>query len=275
LKAALIKMLRRFAGRWPRLAFSLAPPLARVLQPLNRSITEERLAEVFPELATGPVRAARRRSWANILQAEALLASLGRPDGQRGEPEIVPNPDLAALRPPLILASFHVGIFPAVGAALARLPGDVLVVHRARFTPRPGFTLVLRGEDEWERARTFHRAVTSLRSGGFVFTTLDGGYGEDGYDAAAVDAPMLGGTISLARGGFALARITRTPIVPLVARRCGRRIEFSCGDPISPAQGEEAMAAAAAQWLGDYLLEFPGEISSRTLQILRSPAPGR
>jgi hypothetical protein len=117
--------------------------------------------------------------------------------------------------------------------------------------------------------------VKSLRSGGYVFTLVDGGYRDRGYDAATIDAPTLGGTVSLARGGFALARITRTPIVPLVARKCGRRVEITCGDPIPPTQDEEAMAAAVAQWLGEYLLEFPGEISARTLQTLRPLPPGR
>jgi hypothetical protein len=48
---------------------------------------------------------------------------------------------LAALRPPLILATLHIGAFPALAAVLERLDGDVIAVHRGRFAPRAGMTL--------------------------------------------------------------------------------------------------------------------------------------
>jgi hypothetical protein len=104
---------------------------------------------------------------------------------------------------------------------------------------------------------------------------MDGGYRGGGYDAATLEAPMLGTTISLARGPFALARITHTAIVPLAARQAGRRIAISTGDPIAPDVGEQAMAVAAAAWLEGYLREFPGEISLRTLEILGLPPTTR
>ena len=274
MKGRLVNALRLWAVRWPHLAFLLARRFAWLLAPFNRGISEERLAAVFPELAPRALKAARRRSWGNFVQSEALSASLQHADIRPADPEILPNPGLEELRPPLILASFHIGLFPALGAVLMRLPGEVLVVHQGRFAPRPGVKLVLRGDDEWDRAAAFHHAVAGLRSGGFVFTTLDGGYRDGAYEAGAVEVPMLGGTISLARGGFALARITRTPIVPLVARRSDGGVEIVCGQPIPPADEEETMAAAAARWLGEYLSEFPGEISRRTLQILQPPPGG-
>lgn len=270
MKTVLINALRLFASRWPRTGFSVAHALAWLTQPLGRGIAEARISAVFPELALAELQAARRRTWSTFLQGEALDAAVERPGRRSVHPEIVPNPTFAELRPPLILASFHVGPFAALGAVLEQLGGEVLVVHRGRFAPRRGVTLVRAGENEWERARTFHRAVTTLRSGGFVFTALDG-YGEEGYEASTLDASMLGGTISLARGGFALARITGTPIVPLVARWRGSMVEITIADPIPAAPGEEAMAATAARWLERYLREFPGEISLRTLEILRLP----
>jgi hypothetical protein len=276
-RPALVHALRLGATRWPRLAFLLARPLAWLLEPLNPGISEERVAAVFPQLAPGRVKTLRRRSWANFLRAEALAsAAVQLAQGRHTRSELVPNPALDELRPPLILVSFHMGLLSAVGTVLRRLPGDVLVVVQrpGGLAPRPGVTLVPMGEDEWERARTFHRAITSLRSGAFVFTTLDG-FGEGGYEAATVDAPMLEGMITLSRGAFALARITRTPIVPLVARKCGRKVEIACGEPIPPTQGDEAMAGAAAYWLGEYLREFPGEISLRTLEIFRPLPPAR
>jgi lauroyl/myristoyl acyltransferase len=268
LKTALIRALRLFASRRPRLAFSLAGGLAWLSRPLGRGIGEERLAGVFPELSPDELRAARRRTWSTFLRGEALDAALARPNRRPVNPELVPQSALDELRAPLIIASFHIGPFAALGAALERLPGDVLAVHRGGFAPRPGVTHVHIGPGEWERARVFHRAVTTLRGGGFLFTAVDG-HAVDGYYASTVDAPMFGGTVSFARGAFALARITGTPIVLLAARWRGSRVEVAVSDPIAPEGGEEAMATGAARWLESYLREFPGEMSLRMLEILR------
>jgi hypothetical protein len=267
LKTALIKALRLFASRRPRAGFALAVALAWLTQPLGRGVPEERIRDLLPGLDPRAVRAARRRTWSNFLLAEALDAALARGGNRDPHPRLVAFPALTRLQPPLILATFHLGAFPALAAVLERLDGDVIAVHRGRFAPRPGMTLVRTGDDEWERARTFDRAVRALSAGGFVFSALDG-YGEDGYEAATLEAPMLGGSVALARGGFALARIADVPIVPIVARWRGSRVVVECGDPIRPAGDESAMAAAVAAWLERYLRAFPGEISTRTTQIV-------
>ncbi|MEA2442974.1 MAG: Bacterial lipid biosynthesis acyltransferase [Thermoleophilales bacterium] len=269
MKTALINALRLFATRWPRAGFWLAHALAWLSRPLGRGIAEERLAAVFPELGPAALRAARRGTWSTFLKAEALDAALERPGARPVYPEVATNPALAELRAPLIVASFHVGASSAVGAALEQLPGEVLVLHRGRFAPRRDVTLVRVGEDEWERARTLHRAVKTLRSGGFVFVAVDA-Y-EQGYDVSTIEVPMFGGVVSLARGAFALARITGAPIVPLAARWRGARVEITCGEAIPPEPDDHATAAATARWLEGYLREFPGEISLRTLEILRLP----
>jgi hypothetical protein len=243
--------------------------LAWLTQPLGRGIPEQQIHALVRELDTAGLRAARRRTWSNFLMAEALDAALERPGARNPHPRLLPTP-ATDLRPPLIIASFHLGPFPALGAVLEHLDGDVLVVHRGRFAPRPGLTLVRAGEDEWERARTFHRAVKELRSGGFVYVALDG-FGEADYDAATIDVPMLGGTASLARAGFALVRITGAPLVPMVARWRGTHVEMAYGEPIEPGLTEEAMAAATAGWLERYLREHPGEINRRTVEIIRPP----
>jgi hypothetical protein len=264
-KKRLIRAFRAAAGRWPRAAFWAARPLARGLQLLNRTRTDEWFAAVFPSLSPEARRLARRRSWTNHLRAEALRLSTEQAvDAPQVLPEIAPNPALDALRPPLIFASFHIGLLPALGSVMQRLPADVLVIHRGRYSPREGTTLMRRGENEWERARTLHAAVAQLRGGGFVFTALDGGPG-----TPSITAPMLGGQIDLARGVFALARMASAPIVPIAARDCGRQVVVATGEPISPDQGEEAMASAVVEWFAGYLLEFPGEVTPR----LRLTAP--
>jgi hypothetical protein len=269
-KTALIRALRWLATASPHAGFALARALAWLSQPLGRGIPEERIATVFPELPPASLRAARRRTWSTFIRTEALDAGLERPGPAGVYPEILPNPALDHLRGPSIVAAFHVGPFPALGAVLERLPGEVLVLHRGSFAPRRSLTLVRSGETEWERARALHQAVTTLRDGGFVFTAMDG-VGDNGYVSSTVEAPLLGGSVELARGGFALARITRTPIVLLFARWSGSSVEIFSADPIPPEQDESVMAAAAARRLEDYLREFPGEIAPRTLEILTLP----
>src|SRR5205085_331479 len=157
----------------------------------------------------------------------------------------------------------------AVGAALEQLDGDVLALHRTNLTA-VRLTLLHVGDDEWARARALKRAIAALSAGGYVYLAMDG-FGDDGYDSATVEAPLLEGSIQIARGGLALARMTATPLVPLLARWRGSRAEIVVGDPIAPSRDEGAMAASLTRWLEERLLEAPGAISDRTLAILRLP----
>lgn len=221
---------------------------------------------MFPELAPAGLRAARRRIWSNLVLGRALHAAATRPGRRALHPEMVAEPGATQLAPPLILAFAHVGPYQALGWLLERLDADVLaLVERRGFVPRPGMTIVTTGEDEWAGARALGRAVAALRSGAFVFLAMDG------QEAATIEAPALGGTIALARGPFALARITATPIVPLVARWRGLTIEVAVGDTVQPSLEEHAMAAEAAAWLERYLRSFPGELSPHVLDALRPP----
>jgi lauroyl/myristoyl acyltransferase len=270
-KTALIKALRYVARWWPRFGFSLARLLAALSRPLGRGIPEERLAEAYPQLSRAALVAARRETWRNFLQNEALDAALARPGRRPRYPRARLDPAFTQLRPPAVLVSFHIGPYRAVGAALEQLDGDVLVLHRGVFGTLPGLTFMRIGDDEWARARALNQAVAALRAGGFVYLAMDG-LGEEGYDAATVDAPLLGGSVQLARGGLALARMTGTPVVPVLARWRGSRTEIVSGDPVQPPPGERAMAASLTGWLERHLLQAPGEITARTLTIFRPPA---
>jgi lauroyl/myristoyl acyltransferase len=262
IKTALIRALRLFASRRPRAGFALSVVLAWLTQPLGRGVPEERIRGLIPELDAPALRAARRRTWSNFLLGEALEAAFARTGTSDANPRIVASPALGRLRAPLILVTFHVGAFRALAAVLERLDGEVIAVHQGSFAPRRGITLVPSGDDEWERARTFARAARVLRAGGFVFTALDD------YEAATLEAPLLDGSAPLARGAFALARIARVPIVPIVARWRGGSVEVECGDPIQPGDDEAAMAAAAASWLDSYLRAFPGELNAQMVRTL-------
>jgi hypothetical protein len=263
-----IQAVRLLAARWPRASYLAARLLAWLGQPLGRGVPAERLAELFPDLPPAAVRAARRRTWSTYVRGEALNAAVAVPERRPFYPRSRPHPAVDRLRPPLIIGAFHVGPYAALGVALRTLPGEVLVVHHGPAASRQDVSLLRVGDSEWERARGFHRSVTTLRSGGFVVTALDGYGGQYGYAGSTVEAPMFGGTATLARGPFALARITDTPIVLLVGRWRGNSVEVTCGEPLVPGD-ETTMAAAAAAWLEAYLREFPGEVSARTLEILR------
>jgi lauroyl/myristoyl acyltransferase len=119
---------------------------------------------------------------------------------------------------------------------------------------------LVEGTDQ-QRAATFHRAIERL-SDGFVLVALDP------RDAPRIIVPFFGGTLRLARGPFAMARIRRVPIVPVVARWDGQAIELIAGDPLPPSDDEQALAASAAQWLEGYLREWPGEVSARILELM-------
>jgi lauroyl/myristoyl acyltransferase len=255
-----------FARRWPRLAYRVAWAAARISQPLGRGVPEEQIAAAFPALAPPSLRAARRRAWSNLLLGRALHAASTRPGRRPLHPEMVITPAARELTAPLILVFAHIGPYQALGWLLERLDGNVLaLVERGGFAPRPGMTLVTTGEDEWTGARALARAVSELKAGAFVFLAIDG------QEAATLEAPALGGTVRLARGPFALARITATPIVPLVARWRGLAIEIAVGDTVQPSSDEQSMAAEAAAWLDRYLRSFPGELSPHLLKALSLP----
>lgn len=269
----MIAALRQLAGRRPRAAVVVAHWLAALTRPLGHGIAEERIAAAFPALAPAARRAVRRRTWAGFLKGEAVDAAVARHGGARAYPRVVPNPSLEGLRPPLILASFHVGPYPALGAALAGSPVRVVGIDRGQYGITHDLTTLAGGEDEWERARTFQRSLSALRSESFVIVMLDGQHPEE-YPVSAIEVPVLGRRLPLARGAFALARLARTPVVPIVARWRGTAIEVTLGDPIAPELGEAEMAAAAGEWIDRYLRERPGEITVFMLDRL-TPAPTR
>lgn len=256
------------ARAWPRAGVAVAHALASVTRPLGRGIADDWLARTFPALTPPARRAARQRTWAAFLKGEAVDAALRHHAGRRAYPRLIRDPAMPELRGPLILASFHVGPHQALGAVLRSLPGEVLAIDRGQYVPGRDFTLVTAGEDEWERARTFQRALGALRADAFVFVNLDGQH-PDEFDVSTIEVPVLGRTLPLARGAFALARISGTPIMPLVARWRGTAIEVIAGEPVPAGQSEPEMARAVAAGIDRYLTEHPGEISVFLLERLR------
>jgi lauroyl/myristoyl acyltransferase len=269
LKRVVISMLRRLSALWPRAGVRGAHAFAALTRPFARGIAEERLAVLFPDLSAAERRMARQRTWANFLMGEAIDAARSR-RGSTGAAWAAPRPELSALRPPLVLAFFHVGPWQALGDVSSPLPAETITIFRSESDRDFPATLLAVRDTSWERAGTFHRALVALRSGSSVLINLDA-FHPDKFAVSTIDVPLFDRRFSLARGAFALARMSRVPIVPLAARWRGTAIDVTVGEPIPPDLAEGEMAAAAASWIEGYLRDAPGETSVFILERLQPP----
>jgi hypothetical protein len=268
---ALERGLAPLAVRHPRLALSGADVLGSLRNRLSRRWpSPEQIRSLFPHLAP---RSAADVAWSlGALEARnRLLVSAIERAGLEPARRLVRTPpgSFEALRPPLVLGTFHVGAVQALGAYLERLPAPVLVLRQgALYTPRPPVEIESTEGDSQRRAASFQRALAHLDAGGFVALALDVVQGP------AYRVPCLGHTIELARGPFALARIAGVPLVPLVARWRHGGVEAEAGEALAvdpaldPAAFEEALAVSAGRWLERYLLEWPAELGLGLLRIL-------
>jgi hypothetical protein len=164
-------------------------------------------------------------------------------------PRVAAAPDPDSLNPPIVIAGLHLGAMTAIGALLHSLPGEVLSLVGGVAESRPGVTLVVVGEEESQRAAQMKRAVDAVRAGQTVFVAADAASG-------APEVEVLGHTVSFARGPFAIARLTGAPVVPVMARWRGRKIEIEAGERIEPAD-EVTMVGHFGAWLSEYLTRYP------------------
>ena len=233
----------------PAVAFWGADVLAPAGR-LLRSVPDAReLMRLFPHL---DAREARRLV-ARMMRIEArnhVLASWLRRGGRaRVRRLLAPDAPPVLPKPPLILGTFHVGPVHALGAALEGT-SPLLALRNEGYA------------DDQRRAAAFYHATARLRRGELVLMALDP------QRASRIDAPFLGGTLQLARGAFALSLATGAPIVPIVARWRGLRIEAVTGDALI-GDDEPSLAASAAQWLERYLVDAPDETSLRILDLMK------
>jgi hypothetical protein len=255
---AIVRILAALATKAPSLAFRLSDFISSLVWPrfsLDRAETLFGLSKRDARRVTVHTRNAILRN--EIVRQ--MMVSYGLDPIRR---LVIPNRALESLHPPVILGTFHVGALIALGTALERVPGRVLVLRRSvAETLVPTLTIELTDGDEQHRARVFYRALDWLRGGDTVFMPLDP------EEAVRIASPFRGRSLQLARGPFAMSRIMQVPIVPIVARWRGSRIEVIVGDPIPPASDESTIAAATTAWLERYLLDSPLEISERILSL--------
>jgi hypothetical protein len=272
-KAAFDALERRLAAQvpgHPRLALAAAAGLGRWRNRLSRRWpSPEQVRALFPHLEAREAAAvawriggleARNRAWIEGLRKGGL-------DPLR--PLVRTPPEVAALRPPLLLGIFHVGAVHALSPAFEQLPAPVIALrHGVLYRGRPPLTVMTTEGGAEERRKLFQRLLSQLQDGGFVATALDV------VPGVGVKAPCLGHTITLARGPFGLARLAGVPIVPLVGRFRNGGVEIVVGEALAtpaasePAEWESACAASAALWLERYLLPEPAEIGLGLLRNL-------
>ncbi|HYC59815.1 MAG TPA: hypothetical protein VEK79_09635 [Thermoanaerobaculia bacterium] len=200
----------------------------------------------FPGVET---RAIRRRIWTTHARTILLGGWMALGGRERIRSLVRDNEAVVQLRPPMIVGTFHIGPIHGLSVLADRLAAPSLVLRGAL------------GTDQ-QRALMFHRAIEHLQQHGFVIMALDP------QEARRIEVPFLGGTLHLARGAFAMARIARVPIVPLVARWDGDAIELIVGEPLAVSTDEHKLASAAARWLEQYLRDAPGELSYRVLELM-------
>lgn len=257
------RILGGLASRSPRLAFFAADAYGAFRTLTARRPSRVELRALFQ---TSDVNRILRRFWSTHVRTQLLGGWIRRDRAAPIHALVRSNDAVGALRPPMIIGTFHIGPIYGLGVLSERLQGEPLVLRGQQFPferpKRPNVDLI-RGGDQ-ERAATFHRAIERLRDQGFVILALDP------KEAQRIAAPFLGGTLHLARGAFAMARIARVPIVPVVARWDGNAIDLIVGDPLPISDDEQALAASAARWLETYLRERPGELSYRVLELMSS-----
>lgn len=250
------RLLQHAAGRWPRGAVRAATVLACLTRPLGRGVPPEAILRFLPDLDRAAVRRASHGTWASWLRLRVLEAAIASPRARWPYPPIVAGPDPATFDSPHVLAGFHLGAIPAVGALLEQLPGNVLALQLTAL-PRRRLTAGLVGRDRWQRAAAFRHALDALGRGDHVYLLADAN-----VIPSTVDVTLFGRRVRLARGAFALGRLAGCPVVPVAARWRGDGIEIVAGDPIPP--GPEAeMAGAAAAWLERFVRDFPEEIGEK------------
>lgn len=250
------------AARSSSAAFRIADGVAFCTTFARRGPTHARMRQLFPEMSASQRASAIRSIWRTQVRHFLVLAIARRSGVGALAPLIVEPQIVSDLQPPVIVATFHTGPVLALGAVAERCDARVLGLRSADLgVPRAAHVSIhFDMETEEQRAASFVAAHRSLREGGFVFMAVDP------MQSGGMRVPFFDGTLRLARGAFALTRMTGVPIVPVIARWEGDRIAFRVGKALS-ASDEQQTAVAAASWLESHLRQSPELLSNHLLEL--------
>jgi len=265
------RCLSHAAEHWPQLSLSAGGHVGHLRNRLSqRWPSSEEVHTLFPSLNR---HEAARVAW-KIGGIDARNRILGRyleRDRDRLLTWLMPRPApaLSRFHPPFILGFFHVGAPQALGAVFEWLPVPVLALRLGIRKPAvPTLTVLTIEGSTQQRALVFSRAMAHLQACGVVASALDF------VSGPSLTVPFLGRSLELARGPFAMARLTGAPLVPLAARWHGGIVDVEVGDELvadgfsSPEICERKLATAAAGWLENYLRSDPGEMGLGLLHRL-------
>jgi hypothetical protein len=268
---ALERSLLPVAAARPSIGYAAAGALGSLRNRLSRRWpAPQEVRRALPHLERGAAAAVAWRIAAQEARNRLLVAAVRRL-GLAAIRELVDTPAaVVSLRPPSILATFHVGAMQALGPAFERLCAPTLVLRLGRlYSPTFPVELEATSGDPQQGSAAFLRALDTVRGGGFVAMAVDLPTG------AAVRCPFLSGSIDCARGPFALARLTGAPLLPLTARWRRGRIAVEIAEPLharagmEPAAAEAELAARTVVWLSDYLTAAPAELGLGLLRAWR------
>ena len=167
------------------------------------------------------------------------------------------------MRPPVVLATAHVGALYLLAAGFDRLGLRRTVLRWSPVhAPAPGEEPVVTTGGLLSRTEALRRGLEALRRGDCVATALDGEHG------AGERVELLGHPLDLGVGAFALARLGGVPVVPVAALWRGSRVVCELGAPV-------AGPPEAARWFESLLRNEPEQISLGLLrQLLLGPPVG-
>jgi hypothetical protein len=215
----------RLVVRRPRLGYAVASALDRVDRRLGQS---------------------NRARWRAEVVGQCFRARVPDPYPAVFRGALPPLPE-----PPMVLVSFHIGAYRSVTRLLERLSAPVfLLADVVGRRPLPRVTMFAIGDSPSRRLMGMKLALDELRAGRFVFLFIEGG------KSSAVPVTISGRSHGLARGPFVLARLAGVPVLPLVARWRGGKVQYTFGRPIEVAD-EATMAAAVAGWFDEYMSAHP------------------
>jgi lauroyl/myristoyl acyltransferase len=170
------------------------------------------------------------------------------------------EPQGAGIGQQAVITGFHFGPVAALADVLRVSPRRVTALHRMGWAQPPNVDYLAVAHDERGRVAAFHEVLEAVRGGASAFVLADHPEG--------LSVPLLGGTITMQRGAFALARLTGLPVVALLPRWEGPRVHVRVAPAVAAVPDEHAMAAATALALERYLLEHPHAIGRKLLAEL-------
>jgi lauroyl/myristoyl acyltransferase len=257
------RVLGRLATRSPRAAFAVSNTLAALLATVSPGFRRA-LRRIPPHRSPRDTRRALRSIWRTRMRTRFLPYWIHGAGFAPVRALVRENDAIGRLRAPMILCTFHMGPYLGLGVLPEQLQGESMTLRCVRFTMEgvAARQVELVVGTEQERVAAFYRAIDHLRKDGFVIAAVDPGQAN-----RRIAAPFFGGTLHLVAGVFAMARVAKVPLVPIATRWIGDEIEIVVGDPLAGGDDENALAASAAQWLEQYLRDWPGELSGRILEL--------